>query len=97
MIQYDRTPLKLVRALEANGVPIIGTSPESIDVAEDGNSLNKLGPSATQPPARTEERAWPTPPDRLPRSCTQPRAGRATQIETAGLRRYMREAVRNQQ
>src|SRR5262249_20769587 len=30
-----QTPLKLARDLEANGVPIIGTSPESIDIAED--------------------------------------------------------------
>jgi carbamoyl-phosphate synthase large subunit len=36
IVQYGgQTPLKLARALEANGVPIIGTSPESIDVAED--------------------------------------------------------------
>ena len=30
-----QTPLKLTRALEAAGVPILGTSPEAIDVAED--------------------------------------------------------------
>src|SRR5690606_34844019 len=30
-----QTPLKLCRELEAEGVPIIGTSPDSIDLAED--------------------------------------------------------------
>ncbi len=36
IVQYGgQTPLKLSRALEAAGAPIIGTSPDSIDVAED--------------------------------------------------------------
>ena len=36
IVQYGgQTPLKLARALEAAGVPIIGTSPDSIDRAED--------------------------------------------------------------
>src|SRR5205085_5909397 len=36
IVQYGgQTPLKLARPLEANGVPIIGTSPDSIDLAED--------------------------------------------------------------
>src|SRR6187401_178505 len=36
IVQYGgQTPLKLAKALEAAGVPIIGTSPESIDLAED--------------------------------------------------------------
>ena len=36
IVQYGgQTPLKLSRALEAAGVPIIGTSPDSIDRAED--------------------------------------------------------------
>ena len=56
IVQYGgQTPLKLARALEANGVPIIGTSPESIDVAEDRERfqklLHKLG--LRQPPNRT--------------------------------------------
>ncbi|MEN6625479.1 MAG: carbamoyl-phosphate synthase large subunit [Candidatus Sumerlaeia bacterium] len=42
-----QTPLNLARALEAEGVPIIGTSPDSIDLAEDrkrfGALLAKLG------------------------------------------------------
>jgi carbamoyl-phosphate synthase large subunit len=41
-----QTPLKIAKALEANGVRILGTSPESIDIAEDrerfGNLLKKL-------------------------------------------------------
>src|SRR5690606_16524931 len=36
-----QTPLKLARALEANGVPIIGTSPDSIDLAEDRERFQK--------------------------------------------------------
>ncbi len=36
IVQYGgQTPLKLSRALEAAGAPIIGTSPDSIDIAED--------------------------------------------------------------
>lgn len=37
-----QTPLKLARALEANGVKIIGTSPDSIDQAEDRERFQKL-------------------------------------------------------
>ena len=37
-----RTPLNLARELEAEGVPIIGTSPDSIDLAEDRNRFGKL-------------------------------------------------------
>jgi carbamoyl-phosphate synthase large subunit len=37
-----QTPLKLARALEANGVPIIGTSPDAIDQAEDRERFQKL-------------------------------------------------------
>src|SRR5690625_3190019 len=56
IVQYGgQTPLKLARELEANGVPIIGTSPESIDVGADRQRvqklLNKLG--LRQPPNRT--------------------------------------------
>ncbi|EQD56903.1 carbamoyl-phosphate synthase large subunit, partial [mine drainage metagenome] len=36
IVQYGgQTPLKLAQALEANGAPVIGTSPDSIDLAED--------------------------------------------------------------
>ncbi len=43
IVQYGgQTPLKLARALEAAGVPIIGTSPESIDLAEDRERFQRL-------------------------------------------------------
>jgi carbamoyl-phosphate synthase large subunit len=55
IVQYGgQTPLKLARALEANGVPIIGTSPDAIDHAEDRERfqqmVHKLG--LLQPPNR---------------------------------------------
>ncbi len=48
IVQYGgQTPLKLARALKENGVPIIGTSPDAIDRAEDRERfqqmVNKLG------------------------------------------------------
>ena len=63
IVQYGgQTPLKLARALERAGAPIIGTSPDSIDLAEDRERfqqlLRKLG--LKQPPnctARTEDEA----------------------------------------
>jgi carbamoyl-phosphate synthase large subunit len=63
LVQFGgQTPLKLARPLEAAGYPIWGTSPESIDLAEDrgrfGRLLGELGLSA--PPhaeVRTEEEA----------------------------------------
>jgi carbamoyl-phosphate synthase large subunit len=56
IVQYGgQTPLKLARDLEAAGVPIIGTSPDSIDLAEDRERfqqmLKRLG--LRQPPNRT--------------------------------------------
>ena len=43
IVQYGgQTPLKLSRALEKAGAPIIGTSPESIDIAEDRERFQKL-------------------------------------------------------
>ncbi len=43
IVQYGgQTPLKLARALEAAGAPIIGTSPNSIDLAEDREHFQKL-------------------------------------------------------
>ena len=48
IVQYGgQTPLKLARGLEAAGVPIIGTSPDAIDRAEDRERfqqmINRLG------------------------------------------------------
>ncbi|MFL2538488.1 MAG: carbamoyl-phosphate synthase large subunit, partial [Candidatus Rariloculaceae bacterium] len=56
IVQYGgQTPLKLARPLEAAGVPIIGTSPDSIDLAEDRERfkqlIDRLG--LKQPPNRT--------------------------------------------
>jgi carbamoyl-phosphate synthase large subunit len=43
IVQYGgQTPLKLSRALAAAGAPIIGTSPDSIDVAEDRERFQQL-------------------------------------------------------
>jgi carbamoyl-phosphate synthase large subunit len=63
IVQYGgQTPLKLCRALEEAGAPIIGTTPESIDVAEDRERFQKLVTQLglRQPAnatARTEEAA----------------------------------------
>jgi len=56
IVQYGgQTPLKLARGLEKNGVPIIGTTPDMIDCAEDRARfqvmLNDL--NLKQPPNRT--------------------------------------------
>ena len=56
IVQYGgQTPLKLARALEAAGAPIIGTSPDSIDLAEDRERFQKLVDDLElrQPPNRT--------------------------------------------
>ena len=43
IVQFGgQTPLKLARALEAEGAPIIGTSPDSIDLAEDRERFQRL-------------------------------------------------------
>jgi carbamoyl-phosphate synthase large subunit len=43
IVQYGgQTPLKLARGLEAAGAPIIGTSPDSIDIAEDRQRFQQL-------------------------------------------------------
>ncbi|MFT5675942.1 MAG: carbamoyl-phosphate synthase large subunit [Paraglaciecola sp.] len=43
IVQYGgQTPLKLARDLEANGVPIIGTSPDAIDKAENRERFQKM-------------------------------------------------------
>jgi carbamoyl-phosphate synthase large subunit len=105
IVQYGgQTPLKLARALEANGVPIIGTSPESIDVAEDRERfqklLTKLG--LRQPPnrtARTESEAMAHAAEIGYPLVVRPSyvlGGRAMEIvhEQQDLERYMREAVK---
>jgi carbamoyl-phosphate synthase large subunit len=56
IVQYGgQTPLKLARALQAAGVPIIGTSPNAIDEAEDRERFQQLITKLNlkQPPNRT--------------------------------------------
>jgi len=56
IVQYGgQTPLKLARDLEAAGTPIIGTSPDSIDLAEDRERFQQLVEDLglLQPPNRT--------------------------------------------
>src|SRR5687767_12158237 len=60
IVQFGgQTPLNLATALKANGVNIIGTSPESIEMAEDrklfANVLNKIG--LKQPANRTDRKS----------------------------------------
>jgi carbamoyl-phosphate synthase large subunit len=43
IVQFGgQTPLKLARALEAEGIPILGTTPDAIDLAEDRKRFQKL-------------------------------------------------------
>jgi len=105
IVQYGgQTPLKLALGLEANGVPIIGTSPDMIDAAEDRERfsalLNKL--QLKQPPnatARTEAEALEKASSLGYPLVVRPSyvlGGRAMEIvhEQRDLERYMREAVK---
>ncbi|WMW79043.1 carbamoyl-phosphate synthase large subunit [Undibacterium cyanobacteriorum] len=105
IVQYGgQTPLKLALELEANGVPIIGTSPDMIDAAEDRERfqkmLHELG--LRQPPnrtARTEEEALTLAQEIGYPLVVRPSyvlGGRAMEIvhEQRDLERYMREAVK---
>jgi carbamoyl-phosphate synthase large subunit len=104
IVQFGgQTPLKLARDLEAAGVPIIGTTPDSIDLAEDRERFQQLLErlELRQPPNRTamsaeqavglaEEIGYPI--------VVRPSyvlGGRAMDIVHGEeeLRRYMREAV----
>lgn len=105
IVQYGgQTPLKLALDLEANGVPIIGTSPDSIDVAEDRERFQKLlhELGLKQPPnrtARNEEQAVALANEIGYPLVVRPSyvlGGRAMEIVHGDkdLERYMREAVR---
>jgi len=105
IVQFGgQTPLKLSRALEEAGAPIIGTSPDSIDVAEDRERFQLLvrNLGLKQPAnatARTEEQAV-----RLAREVGFPLVvrpsyvlgGRAMEVvfNEDDLRTYMTHAVR---
>lgn len=105
IVQYGgQTPLKLALDLEANGVPIIGTSPDSIDIAEDRERFQKLlhDLGLKQPPnrtARTEDQALALAHEIGYPLVVRPSyvlGGRAMEIVHGDkdLERYMREAVR---
>ena len=105
IVQYGgQTPLKLAAGLHAAGVPIIGTSPEMIDNAEDREKFQKLLSDIhlKQPPNRTarnpeeaiilaEEIGYP-----LVVRPSYVLGGRAMEIvhQQSDLERYMREAVK---
>ncbi|MFZ2406497.1 MAG: carbamoyl-phosphate synthase large subunit [Methylobacter sp.] len=104
IVQYGgQTPLKLARALEAAGVPIIGTSPDSIDLAEDRERFQKLLErlNLRQPPnatARSVEQAINAAKELGYPLVVRPSyvlGGRAMEIvfNEEGLQRYMKEAV----
>ncbi len=105
IVQYGgQTPLKLALDLERNGVPIIGTSPDMIDAAEDRERFSALlhELALKQPPNATAR----TEPEALEKAATlgyplvvRPSyvlGGRAMEIvhEQRDLERYMREAVK---
>ena len=105
IVQYGgQTPLKLALGLEAAGVPIIGTSPDMIDAAEDRERFQKVlhDLGLRQPPnatARTEEEALAKARDLGYPLVVRPSyvlGGRAMEIvhEERDLERYMREAVK---
>ena len=105
IVQYGgQTPLKLALALEKEGVPIVGTSPDMIDAAEDRERFQHLLQTLNlrQPPnatARTEAQALEHARELGYPLVVRPSyvlGGRAMEIvhEERDLERYMREAVK---
>ena len=105
IVQFGgQTPLKLAKPLEAAGIPILGTSPDAIDLAEDRDRFQKLiqdlklrqpdngtAISQEQAIAVAEKIGYPV--------VIRPSyvlGGRAMQIvyDRAGIERYTREAVK---
>jgi carbamoyl-phosphate synthase large subunit len=104
IVQYGgQTPLKLARGLSAAGAPIIGTTPDSIDIAEDRERFQKLihALGLRQPPngtARSLEEALAEAQKIGYPLVVRPSyvlGGRAMEIvhDDEDLKRYMREAV----
>ena len=104
VVQFGgQTPLKLAQALEAANVPILGTSPDAIDLAEDRERFQRL----------LTELQLKQPPNAIARSLPEAKkkaeaigfpvllrpsyvlGGRAMEIvhDMAGLERYMAEAI----
>ncbi|NHZ66835.1 carbamoyl-phosphate synthase large subunit [Massilia genomosp. 1] len=105
IVQFGgQTPLKLALALEAAGVPVIGTSPDMIDAAEDRERFQQMLQQIDlrQPrnrTARSEQEAVRMADDIGYPLVVRPSyvlGGRAMEIvhEAADLERYMREAVK---
>jgi carbamoyl-phosphate synthase large subunit len=104
IVQFGgQTPLKLARALEAAGIPILGTTPDAIDLAEDRgrfqalvNDLglrqprNAIASTDAQAMAAAEAIGYP-----LVIRPSYVLGGRAMEIvrDTAHLERYIAEAV----
>ncbi len=105
IVQFGgQTPLKLAAALDAAGIPILGTSPDAIDLAEDRERFQKLveqvklrqpvngvAYSEDEAVAVTERIGYPV--------VIRPSyvlGGRAMEIvhDRTGLARYMRDAVK---
>jgi carbamoyl-phosphate synthase large subunit len=105
IVQFGgQTPLKLAAALDKAGIPILGTSPDAIDLAEDRERFQKLvdrlklkqpvngaAYSEDEAVAVTERIGYPV--------VIRPSyvlGGRAMEIvhDRAGLARYMRDAVK---
>ena len=104
IVQFGgQTPLKLAAALEEAGVPILGTSPDAIDLAEDRQRFQQLltDLNLRQPPNGTATNADEA--EAIAERIGYPvllrpsyvLGGRAMEIvhDAADLRRYMRTAV----